>query len=101
MAAFRASIHSDCAVPTHFGHRSDGPKNCPNISRIAVRIKSDQCPNWIGLLSELDWIACPNCPGIRTKVVFNAETLRRERILLFLIDFLVLHCRGARESCYF
>ena len=35
-----------------FGHRSDGPKNGPKNCRIAVRIKSDQCPKWTGLPSE-------------------------------------------------
>jgi len=29
-------------------------KNCPNKPRNAVRIASEQCPNWIGTLSELN-----------------------------------------------
>ena len=45
-------IAADC---DQFGHRSAGPKNCPKNSRIAVRIKSDQCPRWTGLPSELLW----------------------------------------------
>jgi hypothetical protein len=60
MALFEASRHSDCADPAHFGHPADpfrtavqtisdshptGPKNCPTIHRIAVRIKSAARPN--------------------------------------------------------
>lgn len=59
--------HSTPAVP--FRPISDTvptvPKNCPINSRNPVRIKSEQCPNWIGMLSELNWNHCPISPGIR------------------------------------
>jgi len=53
MALSVASRHPHCADPAHFGHPADfsrtpvrtisdsdptGPKNCPTIRRIAVRI---------------------------------------------------------------
>jgi len=43
-------IAADC---DQFGYRSAGPKNCPQNSRIAVRIMPDQCSKWTGLPSGL------------------------------------------------
>jgi hypothetical protein len=42
------------------------PKNCPDNSRNSVRIKSEPCPNYFGMLSELNRIAVRNGPEYAT-----------------------------------